>query len=51
MEEFFSIEYVRKELINKLKDKGFSSEEIEEIISVCDEMYEKYKTPYPTIDV
>lgn len=48
MEEFFSIEYVRKELINKLKDKGFSSEEI---ISVCDEMYEKYKTPYPTIDV
>ena len=50
MDECFTIEYVRKELIDKLKEKGFSNEEIERIISICDEMYKEHKIPYPTID-
>lgn len=32
MDECFAIEYVRKELIDKLKEKGVSDEEIERII-------------------
>ena len=50
MDECFTIEYVRKELIDKLKEKGVSDEEIEGIISMCDEMYKEHKIPYPTID-
>lgn len=50
MDDCFTIECVRKELIDKLKEKGISDEEIERIISMCDEMYKEHKFPYPTID-
>ena len=50
MDECFTIEYVRKELIDKLKEKGFSIEEIERLISMCDEMYKEHQIPYPAID-
>ena len=50
MDECFKIEYVRKKLIDKLKEEGVSDEEIERIISMCDEMYKEHKFPYPTID-
>ena len=36
--------------LDKLKEKGVSDEEIERIISMCDEMYKEHKFPYPTID-
>lgn len=50
MDDCFSIEYVRKELINKLKEKGLTDEEIERLISMCDEMYNEHKIPYPTAE-
>ena len=50
MGDCFSIEYVREQLITKLKEKGFSDEDIERLISMCDEMYKEHKIPYPTID-
>ena len=50
MGDCFSSENAREELIKQLKEKGISNEEIERLISMCDEMYKEHKTPYPTID-
>lgn len=50
MGDCFSVEEVRKNLINKLKEKGISDEEIKKIITMCDEMYNEHKVPYPTAE-
>lgn len=50
MDDFFTIEYVRKELIKKMQKKGISKEKIDEFIKICDKEYKENNTPYPDID-
>ena len=50
MDDSFLIKNVRKELIDKLKEKGYTDEEIERIITMCDEMYNEHKVPYPRVE-
>lgn len=50
MDDCFNVEYIRKELIDGLKKKGYSQEKINEFIKICDTAYDDYKIPYPTID-
>lgn len=50
MGDCFSVENVRKELIEELKKRGYSQEKIDELIEICDTAYNDYKIPYPTID-
>jgi broad-specificity NMP kinase len=50
MDDFFNIEYIRNELIEKLKKQGYTQEKINELIKMCDEAYKDYKIPYPRVE-
>ena len=45
----FETEQIRKNLIKQLENLGYLKEKIEELIGICDEAYNKYKIPYPTV--
>ena len=50
MGDYFSVDYIRKNLIKVLKDKNFSNKEIDKLIKICDEAYKEYRIPYPTVE-
>ena len=45
----FSVNAARNELINKLKEKGETDENIKKIIDSCDKDYTENGIPYPKI--
>ena len=45
----FSVNAARNELINKLKEKGETNENIKRIIDSCDKDYTENGIPYPKI--
>lgn len=50
MDDFFTVEYARKELIRKMQEKGISKKEIDKFIEICDKEYKENKIPYPDLD-
>lgn len=49
MNYIFSVKAARNELINKLKEKGETDENIKKIIDSCDKDYKENGIPYPKI--
>jgi len=47
MDEYFRIDFVRKEFIKKLEVKGYSKDTIEKMVDMADKMYEEDGIPYP----
>ena len=45
----FSIAKKRKELVDRLKEKGENEEKIKKIINECDKDYKEKGIPYPEI--
>ena len=50
MGDHFNVTEARKTLIAELKKRGFNQDKVDELIKMCDEAYENFKIPYPTID-
>lgn len=50
IDEYFSVKEIRNNIINELKNRGYEESKIDELIKICDEAYNDYKIPYPTIN-